>query len=319
MTDDDLTMADISGTTRKALCTSGEGRPIYYYIISGSNPTKQMILNFAIHGHEDAAAELEQDGYELTKLAVKLTQRLAALIQSGSDLNGWCIYVIPALNPDGIRHIHPKTPRDNNDPQHEPTDKYYSCLGQGRHCMNEIRWNWDGSNELIPNECINNGTSIEGGHIDMNRSFLFMENGAWTYAKEYSTPGRNYNGGGPLRSREALYMHAFINEIFEIEAEDRIFIDTHGWTTQIITSDKNIESAFKDKFDGNKPQSLADGGRGYVARYANDLGYRSCLFEFPEMNNENVPNPYNFNFIENNGWDEKYISVIMSLIGITND
>lgn len=306
-------MVDISGTTRKTLCDSGNGRPINYYEIGSENARKQMILNFAIHGHEDAAALLEQDGYELTKLAVKLTRYLGELVESGDNLNGWRVYIIPALNPDGILYKHSG---ENNDPLHSPDDDYYDCNGIGRHCMNEIEWNWNGGNELTASECISKGTPVDGGHIDMNRCFMFKQGGVWTYRKGFSTPGRNYIGNGPLRAKEALYMHEFINTLFALNADDRIFIDTHGWTTQIITSDDGILKAFKDEFGYEGPNQITPltYGEGYVARYAKDLGYRSCLFEFPKMSNTNVPNPYNFNHIEINGWDKKYINAIMTLI-----
>ncbi len=57
-----------------------------------------------------------------------------------------------------------------------------------------------------------------------------------------------------------------------------------------------------------------------MARYAQDLGFKSCLFEFPVMTSDNLGTEhYNFDFIENHGWDEDYITVIENLIDSDNE
>ena len=316
ITENALEFTAISGTQLEVLGESGEGRTINYYMIGDPDATKKMVLNFAIHGHEDAANQIEHDGYELTKLAIKLTQRLGERVEAGDDLNGWLVYVIPALNPDGILYTHPDSEK------HVPNTKGYAdCGGMGRHSTTEFEWEWDeedGDSKVIDIE--HDTAPVEGGHIDMNRCFLYKdENGVWTFVG-YTNAGRNYTGPSPMRAKEALYIHHFLRSIAQEELEKKIFIDTHGWTRQIITSDDNIYEAFNNEFEYNNQTSLHDRGEGYVARYANDLGFRSCLFEFPVMTSDNLGTEhYNFDFIENHGWDEDYITVIENLIDSDNE
>lgn len=76
--------------------TSGQGRSLYYYKIG--NGKKTLLLNYAIHGYEDAWA---QDGYELSKMANATIKNLAKR-DSGKGLNDWSVYIIPSSNPDAI-------------------------------------------------------------------------------------------------------------------------------------------------------------------------------------------------------------------------
>lgn len=75
---------------------SGQGRGLYYYKIG--NGSKELVLNFAIHGYEDSWM---QDGFTLTQMAEYVIKSLS---QRASDegLNGWTVYVIPSSNPDGL-------------------------------------------------------------------------------------------------------------------------------------------------------------------------------------------------------------------------
>lgn len=76
--------------------SSGMGRNLYYYKIG--NGKKTLLMNFGIHGYEDAWAK---DGYELTKLAKGLIDKLGKNYNN-LDLNDWSIYIIPSANPDGL-------------------------------------------------------------------------------------------------------------------------------------------------------------------------------------------------------------------------
>lgn len=66
-----------------------------------------------------------------------------------------------------------------------------------------------------------------------------------------------------------------------------MLIDTHGWLSQIITGSGKgtLYNAFLARFPDNTYASLS-GGKGYFASWAGyELGYDSCLFEFPKTVN----------------------------------
>lgn len=87
---------NISGAQKYTYGTSGNGRPLYYYKVGSGD--KVLMVNFGIHGYEDAWAK---DGEELTKLAKNLIERVASDNSSGG-LNGWTVVIIPTSNPDGV-------------------------------------------------------------------------------------------------------------------------------------------------------------------------------------------------------------------------
>lgn len=309
------------GITPSILGTSGEGNPIYYYTLGDENARKQMILNFAIHGHEDFRDKQEQDGYELTKLAMYLITELIK-----NDLNGWCIRIIPALNPDGILYRHSENDR-HVDTIYEYED---DCNGKGRHNTVDLNWNnaenidwnhimgqinnvnWDDLDGALQQLNLSYTETYDG--IDMNRCFPFHEPSGWVYntGNDFSQKGqRNYIGNTALRAKEALYLWALINKVAVMPGvTNKVFIDTHGWTEQIITKDLKIYNYFNSAFEYNNMTDLK--GKGYVARYAMDLGFRSCLFEFPRPI-EAISN-YNFNYIEAKGNVDHYIDAIKEII-----
>ncbi len=75
---------------------SGLGRDLYFYKIG--NGYKSLIVNFAIHGFEDAWS---RDGYELTKISEYIIHRLSREYE-GLNVKEWSIYIIPSSNPDGL-------------------------------------------------------------------------------------------------------------------------------------------------------------------------------------------------------------------------
>lgn len=87
---------NIEGAQKYTYGTSGKGRPLYYYKIGSGD--KVLLLNFGIHGYEDAWSK---DGEELTKLAKNLIERVAKDNASGG-LNGWTVVIVPTSNPDGV-------------------------------------------------------------------------------------------------------------------------------------------------------------------------------------------------------------------------
>lgn len=76
--------------------TSGMGRNLYYYKIGSGKKT--LLMNFAIHGYEDA---FNRDGEELVKISKGIINRLSK-DYDGKGLKDWSIYIIPTANPDGI-------------------------------------------------------------------------------------------------------------------------------------------------------------------------------------------------------------------------
>ncbi len=87
---------NIAGAQKYTYGTSGKGRPLYYYKVGSGD--KVLLLNFGIHGYEDAWA---RDGEELTKLAKNLIEKLAKDNAAGG-LNGWTVVIVPTSNPDGV-------------------------------------------------------------------------------------------------------------------------------------------------------------------------------------------------------------------------
>lgn len=87
---------DIEGAQKYTYGTSGNGRPLYYYKIG--NGDKVLLLNYGIHGYEDA---WNRDGEELTKLAKNLIERVTK-DNTSNGLNGWTVIVVPTSNPDGV-------------------------------------------------------------------------------------------------------------------------------------------------------------------------------------------------------------------------
>lgn len=75
---------------------SGLGRNLYFYKIGTGH--KSLIINFGIHGFEDA---WPKDGYELSKISEYIIHRLSKEYD-GLDVKEWSIYIIPSSNPDGL-------------------------------------------------------------------------------------------------------------------------------------------------------------------------------------------------------------------------
>ena len=106
-------------------------------------------------------------------------------------------------------------------------------------CMNPDGLN-DGSSNNGPGRCTTyyidkNGNSVFGYGIgiDLNRCFEvgFVP----------STNPRNYNGTRPLSAVEAVALHDFILDKYS-SGHTNIFIDVHGWTQQIISSQNIVIS-----------------------------------------------------------------------------
>lgn len=143
-----------------------------------------------------------------------------------------------------------------------------------------------------------NGRLVSGRGVDMNRSFPYR----WT---RYSS-NRNFNGYAPLASRESKALADFIQSVKG--KGTNICIDTHGWMTQIIPSDgySRLYYIFKEKFPYNTYSNL-NGGNGYFASYAASIGYKACLFEFPDGLNSMTQ-------FQQSGYCGRYCDCIMTLV-----
>ena len=171
-------------------------------------------------------------------------------------------------------------------------------------CMNPDGLS-DGYTNNGPGRCtttwIDGGGSLRSdGGIDMNRSFPHN-------FVAYSG-SRNFNGSSPLASRESRALSQFIQNVKGTGSN--LLLDTHGWMTQIISSGgaNAMYNALKTQFPQNVYTGLY-GGRGYFAAYAADLGYTSCLFEFPD-------GLYSMSSYLNSGYCSRYIAAIMDMLTI---
>lgn len=160
----------------------------------------------------------------------------------------------------------------------------------------------DGYSHDGPGRCtttyLKNGKLVTGQGIDMNRSFPTR----WT---SY-TSDRNFNGSEPLASRESAALAQFVQDVKG--SGNNVCIDTHGWMTQIITS--NGYSALWDVFHSKFPDNTyanCNNGRGYFTAYTASLGYLSCLFEFPD-------GIYSMSQFQRSGYCEDYCDCILSLL-----
>lgn len=83
---------------KKIYGESGGGRELVYYKV-GHGPNI-MILNFCIHGFEDA---WPHDGYDLVLTSEYLLEKLSSEeMMRTIDNNQWSVLVIPTSNPDGL-------------------------------------------------------------------------------------------------------------------------------------------------------------------------------------------------------------------------
>ena len=161
----------------------------------------------------------------------------------------------------------------------------------------------DGYTNNGPGRCTttwidSSGSLRSDGGIDMNRSF--------PHSFVAYSGGRNFNGSSPLASRESRALSQFIQNVKGTGSN--LLLDTHGWMTQIISSGgaNAMYSALKTQFPQNVYTGLY-GGRGYFAAYAADLGYTSCLFEFPD-------GLYSMSSYLHSGYCSRYIAAILDML-----
>ena len=281
----------IPNSTNYMIGTSGEGNPLWCYRFGNSDFNNILVLNFAIHGYEDAWA---QDGIELFNVAVKLMSRLSdEYASTSSPFNDWLIYIIPCANPDGLLY-RGGTPSGD-------------CDGKGRHTTTQ----WDWPDELNGNgnydAKLAQGFFVPDGHIDMNRCFPvnFVANAS----------GRNRTGNKPLMAKEALYLAKFLDDIRDNNPNaNKYFVDVHGWTQQIITSNEKLLNSFSSKFydddsdygiyDKSKTLTIA---KGYIGTYAESIGFNSCLFEFPATVKA-------LGDVSHKGYDTRFIASIHNIV-----
>lgn len=119
-----------------------------------------------------------------------------------------------------------------------------------------------------------NGNLIRGTGVDLNRCFPT----SWTaYSSE-----RNFNGPKPLSAKEAQALAGFVKSVKGKGCN--ICLDVHGWYTQTITStgrEGTLFKTFAKRFPKNTFANCAT-AIGYFTAYTTEIGYQSCLFEFPD-------------------------------------
>lgn len=270
--------------------TSGLGKPLIYYTIGDKNSDNILFLNFAIHGHEDKYA---QDGMELVNMAFRTLSVLDANYNKISS-NNWYIIIIPTFNPDGLLD------GDN-------CKEGALCNGPGRHNAVQMKRNNDGTWSKYTSGL---------GHIDMNRCFPYNSSGSFYARTTYGTAAdkRNYTGSEAMMAQEAYALSELINT-YKDKSGKKYFIDVHGWTQQIIFAGDRENSPFvkafyEHGFKSNSRDATLDGNgaKGYVARYALELGYQACLFEFPD---DTIATNFN-----NGKYEDYFINSIKYLIEI---
>ena len=119
-----------------------------------------------------------------------------------------------------------------------------------------------------------NGQLVSGKGIDMNRCF--------PYNFHVYTDSRNFNGTAPLQCVEARALANFIPGLKG--SGYNLFIDTHGWLGQIITTGGRgtIYNAFARQFP-NSTYTYLSKGYGYLTGWTGFVqGFDSCLLELPK-------------------------------------
>lgn len=283
----------------KSAYKSGLGKDLIYYTIGDSESDNILFLNFAIHGHEDIYAG---DGMALVEMAFKTISTLSNDYYKILS-NDWLIVVVPTFNPDGILD------GDNCDPR-------TNCKGIGRHNAVQMRRNSEGTWSKYTSGL---------GHIDMNRCFPYSvsDDGTELFDTQYNNINdhRNYTGPYAMMAQEAVALSELIKE-YKSKSGKKYFIDIHGWYNQIIVdkNDSPIREAFYENgfnFDSRdtsvapcsyKTNYTLANGNGYVSKYANALGYTSCLFEFPADSDPD--------YLANSTYGTYFTNAIKDMVGI---
>lgn len=224
---------------------SGEGRDLICYKL-GKDPSQAsnlMILNFAIHGHEDS---FPQDGIELTKLANNLVTFYANEGEAMLLDKDWTLIIIPVANPDGLLY--------------QECGPGYNCNLSGRRTVKST----------VPN------TPDIG--IDLNRCFPCSNFKKYEIGRNYNGD-QPLRANEAVALDKMLSYYASTNFHFN----HKVFCDAHGWLNQIICiNGSTLETFFNNEFPNLLPpdHNLAS-KRGFISRRAHDLSYDACLFEFP--------------------------------------
>ena len=228
--------------------------------------SKALFLTYATHGFEDGMGK----AWDRDGFElVKMAEQVYNHFSNSELTNGWTIYIFPCFNPDGMLH------GTTHDGPGRCTMHYYAD---------------ENATEL---------TSGNGFGVDMNRCFPtgFVA----------TTSSRNFTTNSPLATVEARAIATTIQTLSANHTgSSQYFIDTHGWTTQLI-GDSSLTSIFDDYFTQNSVSTLSS-AQGYIARWAQSLGMQAMLFEFPA----NAGNQYDG--ITNLGYDIKYINALEDIL-----
>ncbi len=158
---------------------------------------------------------------------------------------------------------------------------------------------YDGHTNDGPGRCTVVSLDASGAGVDMNRCFP----AGW----KAMTGARNFNGGAPLACVEAAALARLAEEV---QGTGRsVCIDAHGWYQQTITSDGAdgpLFALFHSRFPDNTWADCRN-GEGYFTAYTAELGYDSCLFEFPG-------DVYSFEGFLEKGYAERFTACVLELL-----
>ena len=162
---------------------------------------------------------------------------------------------------------------------------------------------YDGDTNDGPGRCTAVSLNADGKQadegVDMNRCFPV----GW----KPMTGARNFNGSAPLACAESAALAQFVREVQG--AGRSVCIDVHGWYQQTITSDGAgglLFAAFHEQFPDNTWADCRN-GEGYFTAYTSELGYESCLFEFPG-------DVYSFEGFLKKGYAERFAGCVLELL-----
>jgi len=130
--------------------------------------------------------------------------------------------------------------------------------------------------------------------IDINRCF---EVG---FVPQYSS--RNYTSSNPLGAVEARSLKTFIENLKNECMGSMVLLDMHGWLNKTYGNGE-VSQFFRNEFGMSHVSSY---GQGYITTWANSIGIKSALLEFPM--------PANPQDIEIRSFADKAANSVLALI-----
>ena len=312
------------GSSGEYISSEGSrGKPLQYIKI-GNGP-KALVLTYVVHGTEDVSTgkgsisgdgkviqEMVTSGFDNNLFRYKPDGPLVTSlmnIYSSKIKDKWTVYIIPAVNPDGLERSLSKgdgsfkTGAGRRTEWRVNSNSTVWLSGTGtileifkNSFLGKLSNSYVGDGKwYLSSSCYGTAKPASGG-IDLNRSF---------YVNGHVNLTNNdiWNGTANLLAPEAVGLRELGRSIKATHGSNaKYMIDTHGWYTQLLTtSTMNTSNIFYKAFikDGNtwkfgcQSQYLirSDGtstgskkqnsNNGYISNWFGALGFNACLFEFP--------------------------------------